>query len=88
MWGSGQVVTISLSLFFYSYCYPTPEGFKNSRVLPEATFWSDDLGEFILKYDDVISTTDPAKTLMAFLESTYEAAANSGNWDRENLEVQ
>ncbi len=72
---------------FYSYCYPNPEGFSDFKVKPEATFWSNDLGEFILKYEDVRLSNDPEKTLMDFLQTTYQAAAISGKWDRERLEV-
>lgn len=71
---------------FYSYCYPTPDAFKEQSVFPEKAFWEDTLGEFVLLYDDVIATEDPAATLMDFLQTTYEAAANTGNWDRSFLE--
>lgn len=72
---------------FYSYAYPNPADFSNQKVLPEQAFWYKDLGEFVLKYDDVRKSSNPEKTLMDFLESTYVAAANTGNWDRENLEL-
>ena len=72
---------------FYSYCYPSPETFGHQTVKPAAAFWQPDLGEFVLKYEAVRQAADPAATLLAFLESTYEAAAVTGNWDRENLEV-
>lgn len=71
---------------FYSYCYPSPETFSQQEVSPKEAFWSDDLGEFMLKYDDVRRANDPEAMLMEFLQSTYVAAANTGNWDRENLE--
>lgn len=72
---------------FYSYCYPTPEGFSKAAILPEETFWSDDLGEFILTYEAVRQSADPEATLMQFLQSTYEAAANAGEWNRRALEL-
>ena len=55
---------------------------------PAQAFWSDDLGEFMLKYEDVRNANDPEGMLIAFLETTYVAAANTGNWDRENLETE
>lgn len=73
---------------FYSYCYPSPEDFSSQKVEPVQAFWSDDLGEFMLKYEDVRNANDPEGMLMAFLETTYVAAANTGNWDRENLETE
>jgi hypothetical protein len=71
---------------FYSYAYPVPEGFKSSPVRPTATYFNDTLGEFLLPYDAVRSAPDPDAALLAFLQSTYEAAANTAKWDRAALE--
>ncbi len=71
---------------FYSYAYPTPEGFARAAVHPAEAFFSAELGEFILPYDVVRLARDPRRHLMDFLESTYEAAANLGHWDRATLE--
>jgi hypothetical protein len=71
---------------FYSYAYPSPEGFAESKVRPEAAFWSGDLGEFLLPYDAVRASADPDATLLEFLQSTYEAAADRAGWDRKGLE--
>lgn len=71
---------------FYAYCYPTPATFGEQPVKPAEAFYSTDMGEFFLKYEDVRNATDPEKALMDFLETTYIAAANTGNWDRKNLE--
>ena len=73
---------------FYSYAYPTPEGFGTSRVRPAAAFFSQDLGEFLLPYDAVRTAADPDAVLLEFLQSTYEAAANLAHWDRASLECQ
>ena len=71
---------------FYSYAYPEPEGFRSARVSPEAAFFSEALGEFILPYDAVRTAPDPDQALLAFLQSSYEAAANAAKWDRSALE--
>lgn len=71
---------------FYSYAYPTPEGFAEAPVRPEAALWSSDLGEFLLDYDAVRSAPDPEAALLDFLQSTYDAAAILGGWDRAALE--
>jgi hypothetical protein len=71
---------------FYSYAYPAPPGFPEAKVGPGAAFYSKDLGEFILPYDAVREADSPDQTLLAFLQSTYEAAANLGSWDRNSLE--
>ena len=66
---------------FYSYCYPTPETFGKQPVTPEAAFYSEEMGEFFLPYQAVQESTNPERTLMSFLETTYHAAAITGNWD-------
>jgi hypothetical protein len=71
---------------FYSYAYPAPEGFASARVRPAQAFYSKELGEFILPYDAVRTADDPDRTLMDFLQSTYAAAADMGQWDRAALE--
>ncbi|MBV7532086.1 DUF5996 family protein [Chitinophaga sp. sic0106] len=71
---------------FYAYAYPAPAGFADQPVKPGAAFFSKDLGEFLLNYDDVQQSADPAASLMDFLQTTYEAAANTANWDRKHLE--
>jgi hypothetical protein len=71
---------------FYSYAYPEPAGYRAIKPRPDAAFFSEALGEFILPYDAVRTSTDPDKALLAFLQSTYDAAADSAKWDREALE--
>jgi hypothetical protein len=71
---------------FYSYAYPEPAGFRAAKVRPEAAFFSEALGEFILPYDAVRLAAQPDQALLEFLQSTYEAAANAANWDRAALE--
>jgi hypothetical protein len=72
--------------FFYSYAYPTPDGFGDARVRPDAARFDTALGEFILDYEAVRAAPDPDGALLAFLESTYAAAANLGGWNRDALE--
>ena len=71
---------------FYSYAYPGPDGFATASVRPAQAFFSRELGEFILSYDVVRTAREPEHTLMEFLQSTYLAAAELGQWDRANLE--
>jgi hypothetical protein len=71
---------------FYSYAYPAPDGFAAAKVRPDAAFFSKELGEFILPYDAVRSAARPDEVLLAFLQSTYEAAADAAKWDRNALE--
>jgi Family of unknown function (DUF5996) len=71
---------------FYAYAYPAPPGFAEAIVRPEAAFYSKDLGEFVLPYAAVRTAVSPDQTLLAFLQSTYDAAAELGRWDRKALE--
>lgn len=71
---------------FYSYAYPEPDGFATHTVSPEAAYYDSTLREFILPYRAVRTAVDPDAMLLAFLQSTYEAAAENGGWDRTALE--
>ncbi len=71
---------------YYSYAYPEPDGFSAAPVQPAQAFYFKDFGQFILPYDAVRTARDPEAALMAFLQSTYEAAAVLGQWDRKALE--
>ncbi len=72
---------------FYAYAYPTPVGFGDWSVLPEAASYDETLGEFVLPYAAVRAADDPDAELLAFFQSTYEAAAELAKWDRQALEV-
>jgi len=71
---------------FYAYAYPEPEGFAAAAVRPGAAYFSEALREFVLPYEAVRAAADPDATLLEFLQTTYEAAATLGGWDREALE--
>jgi hypothetical protein len=71
---------------FYSYAYPTPAQFKNCPVKPQGAAFNATLGEFLLPYDTVREASDPDAALLSFLQSTYEAAAQSAQWERTQLE--
>ena len=71
---------------FYAYAYPQPAGFAEAAVRPAAAFFSKDFGEFVLPYAAVREAADPDATLLEFLQSTYDAAADLGKWDRAELE--
>src|SRR2546422_246388 len=71
---------------FYAYAYPEPEGFKKYPIQPKEAFYSEEMREFLLPYDAVRTAESPDQVLLAFLQSTYEAAANLGGWDRAAIE--
>ncbi|MEA3017849.1 MAG: hypothetical protein QOI38_2571 [Sphingomonadales bacterium] len=72
--------------FFYSYAYPAPAGFAAAVIEPEAARFDAALGEFVLEYEKVRRARDPDAALLAFLESSYAAAADLGRWDRAALD--
>jgi Family of unknown function (DUF5996) len=80
--GSGEVKEPA----FYSYASPEPEGFKEYRVLPEAAAYRKNLSEFLLPYEAIRRTGSPTTGLLDFCQTTYEAAATLGKWDRPALE--
>jgi uncharacterized protein DUF5996 len=80
--GSGDVNVPA----FYSYASPEPQGFKDYRVCPDAAWYRKELGEFLLPYEAVRHAPSPTKALLDFCQSTYEAAATLGKWDRAALE--
>lgn len=71
---------------FYSYAYPEPKGFADARVSPQAAHFSSSLREFVLPYEAMRTASSPEHALLEFLQSTYEAAANTAGWDRKALE--
>jgi len=71
---------------FYSYTVPEPQGFKDAPVRPKAARYDKQLGEFLLMYEDVRRAESPTTSLLEFCQSTYEAGASLGNWDRAALE--
>jgi hypothetical protein len=80
--GSGLV----LEPAFYAYAVPEPEGLKTASVRPAAAYYHAEMGEFILPYEAVRTAASPDAEIAAFVQSTYEAAATLGGWDRAALE--
>jgi hypothetical protein len=71
---------------FYAYAVPEPPGLKAARVQPRGAFYHGELGEFILPYETVRNSASPEDAIHAFVNSTYEQAANLGRWNRAVLE--
>jgi Family of unknown function (DUF5996) len=71
---------------FYSYAYPAPERFAEAHAKPSAELWSKELSEFLLPHEAMRSESDPDAALIAFLQSTYDAAADLGKWDCADLD--
>lgn len=71
---------------FYAYASPEPTGCRDCRIQPAAARYDTSLNEFILLYNDVRAAPDPHSALLDFCQSTYDAAANLGHWDRASLD--
>ena len=71
---------------FYAYAYPEPEGFGGAPVRPAGAAYNADVGQFLLDYEAMRTAPSPDDALLEFMQSTYEAAANLGRWDRNALE--
>ena len=79
--GTGDVDAV-----FYCYAAPEPPGFSKAPISPSTAFYSTQFSEFLLKYEDVRKASSPRETLLNFLQTTYDAGATLGNWDRRLLE--
>jgi hypothetical protein len=84
-WPGGEAVNEPA---FYAYSYPEPPGFKQYPIQPKEALYHAQMGEFLLPYDVICTADSPDDILMAFLQSSYEAAATCGKWDRHALEHQ
>ena len=80
--GGGEVKGPAL----YAYAAPEPAGYAQEKVRPAEAFYHTQLREFILMYEDVRRAASPSEALMEFLQSTYEAGAELGKWNRKELE--
>src|SRR5262249_6527956 len=70
----------------FAFAYPKPPGLERASIEPRAAFWSDALGEFVLRYEDVRKAESPDAAILAFAESTYRAAAELAGWDTASLD--
>ena len=71
---------------FYAYAYPEPAGFSAAAIRPDGAVYNASLREFILPYDLVRQAESPDAMLLDFLQSSFEAAASLGAWDRSMFE--
>ncbi|MET0274895.1 MAG: DUF5996 family protein [Phenylobacterium sp.] len=71
---------------FYAYAYPEPAGFRDAAVRTSAARYEETLGEFVLPYEAVRRARAPDYALLAFFQSTYDAAADLGHWPRTALD--
>lgn len=81
----GDPWTGATDAMFYSYTVPAPAGLASARIQPEAASFSTNLKEFVLPYEDVRRSPDPAKMILEFAESTYDAGSKLADWDRSAL---
>jgi hypothetical protein len=73
--------------YFYAYGYPTPDGVSDVDLGIAGAYWHEELGEFVLPYAEVCAASDPGGLLQSFLQRSYEAVAEAGDWEREDLEL-
>jgi hypothetical protein len=78
--------TPGIDALFYAYAYPEPQGFASAPVAPAQAAWNPQLHEFVLSYEDARTSSDPDAAVLAFFQSTYDAAADLAHWDRHALE--
>src|SRR6266699_2284468 len=95
MWGGNACRALALEAFSpqpirgrtnYAYTSPEPPGLPTAAIRPQEAFYSRELGEFLLLYEEVRNASSPEQALLAFFQSAYEVGASLGQWDREALE--
>jgi hypothetical protein len=79
--GTGEIDAV-----FYDYAAPEPAGFSKAKISPGGAIYNAQLSEYFLPYEEVRKAASPRETLLAFLQSTYDAGATLGNWDRKEIE--
>jgi hypothetical protein len=79
--------TAGIEPFFYRYAYPEAPGYRQYSIAPEGAHFEVNFGEFIFPYELMRCLPDPDAALLEFLQTTYEAAANCADWDRQALEI-
>ncbi|MEZ5426288.1 MAG: DUF5996 family protein [Pyrinomonadaceae bacterium] len=72
---------------FYAYAAPEPKGFAETPVNPDEAFYSKEMGEFFLKYEDVRRSADPDGAILDFMQTTYKSAADLAHWDCDKMEI-
>jgi hypothetical protein len=82
-WPGNEQIPTAL---FYSYAYPSPDGFAQAKVKPAAASFHPQLREFVLPYDDVRRAGSPDDAVLEFAQTTYDGAATLAKWDRAALE--
>jgi hypothetical protein len=82
-WPGNEQIPTAL---FYSYAYPSPDGFAQAKVKPATASFHPQLREFVLPYDDVRRAESPDDAVLEFAQTTYDAAATLASWDRAALE--
>ena len=87
-WWPGSIGGPVAEPAYYAYAYPEPEGFSRAQLRPNAAYYHEQMREWFLPYEAVRMAPDPTAELMAFLQSSYDAAADLGKWDRSALERQ
>jgi hypothetical protein len=85
-WWPGTVGSPVAEPAFYAYAYPEPAGCDVAPIKPVTAYYHPMMHEWILPYESVRTSATPERDLKEFLESTYEAAADLGKWDRTALE--
>jgi len=66
---------------FYAYAHPAPDGFAGAKLSPAAARWEAALGEYVLDWDDLRSSSDPHASALDFARSAFRHACLVCNWD-------
>jgi hypothetical protein len=66
---------------FFAYAHPAPPGFSEGTISPPAARWEEEMGLFILDWDDVAAAADPRAFALEFARSVYLHSCEVCGWD-------
>jgi len=78
-WWPGDARYGKMALF--AYAHPAPPGFSEGTISPPAARWEDEMGLFILDWDDVAAAPDPHAFALEFARSVYLHSCEVCGWD-------
>jgi len=66
---------------FFAFAYPTPDGFADATISPDAARWDGQLGEYLLEWDAIRESSDPHTLALDFARSAFRHACAVCEWD-------
>jgi Family of unknown function (DUF5996) len=66
---------------FYGYAHPADDSFAGAQLPVQEARWEDELGEYVLDWDDVIVAPDPHELALRFARAVFAHGCTACHWD-------